>query len=145
VYSGAVAYGATKQANRMLTWAWARRLAAKPVVANALSPGLVNTELNRNAAGIFKVVFAMTKLFAKSAADGADAAIWLASSDEAGRVSGRFFDGRKEVPCKFRGEAAEERLWALCDEMLVRGGKRPVASKVEVLARLRSRATCLAA
>ena len=45
--------------------------------------------------GIFKVVFAMTKLFAKSAADGADAAIWLASSDEAGRVSGRFFDGAR--------------------------------------------------
>lgn len=126
-YSGAVAYSATKQANRMLTWAWARRLAGQKVVVNALSPGLVNTELNRNASGIFMVLFAMTKFFAKTAAQGADTTIWLAASDEVAGTTGKFFDNRKELACKFRGEASEERLWAICEEQAARGARRASA------------------
>jgi retinol dehydrogenase 12 len=126
-YSGATAYSATKQANRMLTWAWARRLAGKKVVVNALSPGLVNTELNRNASGIFAVLFSMTKFFAKTAAQGADTTIWLAASEEAAGSTGKFFDNRKELACKFRNDANEERLWAICEEQVARGGRRASA------------------
>jgi NAD(P)-dependent dehydrogenase (short-subunit alcohol dehydrogenase family) len=39
-YSGISAYRASKQASRMLTWAIAGRLQAKPVTANALTPGM---------------------------------------------------------------------------------------------------------
>jgi NAD(P)-dependent dehydrogenase (short-subunit alcohol dehydrogenase family) len=117
-YSGVKAYFQTKQANRMLTWAWADRLKADGITANALSPGLVNTELNRGAGGIFKVIFTLTKLFAKTAEQGADPIIWLASSPDVAGVTGKFFDSRKEIPCKFREPAQVSRLWDVCQTQL---------------------------
>jgi NAD(P)-dependent dehydrogenase (short-subunit alcohol dehydrogenase family) len=117
-YSGVKAYSATKQANRMLTWAWADRLAADGITANALSPGLVNTELNRGAGGIFKVLFTLTKLFAKTPEQGADTIIWLASSPDVAGVTGKFFDNRKELACKFREPAQVSRLWDVCQAQL---------------------------
>ena len=123
-YSGVSAYSASKQANRVLTWGLAERLKGTGVVANALSPGLVNTELNRNAGGIFRIVFTLTKLFAKTARDGADTAIWLAASPEVEGVTGKFFDNRKDTPCKFRVPADIEQLWKLVEEQTADGRAR---------------------
>jgi NAD(P)-dependent dehydrogenase (short-subunit alcohol dehydrogenase family) len=117
-YSGVKAYSATKQANRMLTWAWAERLKADGITANALSPGLVNTELNRSVGGIFKALFTLTKLFAKTPEQGADTIVWLASSPEVAGVTGKFFEDRKEKPCKFREPAHVSRLWDVCQAQL---------------------------
>jgi NAD(P)-dependent dehydrogenase (short-subunit alcohol dehydrogenase family) len=119
-YSAMTAYSATKQANRMLSWAWAERLAGKPVTLNAMSPGLVNTELNRNAQGGFAVLFKLTKLFARTPAQGADSAVYLAASSEVAGQSGGFYVDRKRVPCKFHDPAAEARLWSICEEQLGR-------------------------
>ncbi len=113
-YSGVSVYSACKQANRMLTWAQARRLKGRPVTANAMSPGLVNTQLNRSTAGFFKVVFTITKLFGRTPEQGADTVIYLASSPELEGVSDKFYADRKSIPCKFRNEAEEEKLFALC-------------------------------
>jgi hypothetical protein len=52
-------------------------------------------------------------------AQGADTVAWLASSPELDGVTGRFFEQRTEIPCQFRDEDAEERLWRTC-ELLVR-------------------------
>jgi retinol dehydrogenase-14 len=112
-YNGVNAYSAAKQANRMLTWALARRLKGKPVVVNALSPGLVRTELNRSAKGFFGFVFSILKYFARTPEKGADTAIWLASSEEASKLNDQFFVDRKATDCKFRNQADEEKLWAL--------------------------------
>lgn len=117
-YSGVSAYSATKQALRMLSWSWAERLESSGVTVNAMSPGLVNTELNRHAKGFFAVVFTMTKLFAKTAQDGADTAAWLAAQPELSGVTNQFWENRKSVPCKFRDAAAQARLFALCDEQV---------------------------
>jgi retinol dehydrogenase-12 len=124
-YSGVSAYSATKQANRMLTWAWAGHLEGKKVTFNALSPGLVNTELNRDASGVFAVVFQLTKLFAKTAAQGADTAIWLAASPEVEGKTGTFFDNRKAIACKFREAATVEQLWQVCEAQLA---QRPLSA-----------------
>jgi hypothetical protein len=43
----------------------------------------------------------------------------LASSPELDGVTGRFFEQRAEIPCQFRDEDAEERLWRTC-QLLVR-------------------------
>lgn len=114
-YSGASVYSACKQANRMLTWAQARRLAGKPVTANAMSPGLVNTELNRSAQGGFKLFFKFARFFARTPEKGADTVIYLASSPEVEGVTGKFYDDRKAVHCKFQNAAVEDQLWALCE------------------------------
>lgn len=110
-YSGFTSYSASKQANRMLTWALAARLKGTGVTANSLSPGFVRTELNRSVSGAFRVFFALTKPLSKTPREGADTSIWLAASPEVEGVTGKFFIDRKETPCKFRDPAALERLW----------------------------------
>ena len=105
-YNGATAYAQSKQANRILTWALARRLAGTNVTANALSPGAVDTPL----------LHAMAPGIAgRTPAQGADTAIWLATSSELSGVSGRFYTDRHEHPCEFRDPGTEDALWSLCD------------------------------
>jgi hypothetical protein len=53
--------------------------------------------------------------FGRSVAQGSDTAIWLASSSEVEGVSGKFFEQRQEVSCKFRNSEAEEKLWSICE------------------------------
>lgn len=119
-YSGLTAYSQTKQANRMLSWDLAGRLEGSGVVVNAMSPGLVRTELNRNAKGFLGMAFGMmVPLMGKSPAQGADTAAWLASSQEIEGVNGKFWEGRKEIACKFRSDtAAIKRLVDICDGMM---------------------------
>jgi NAD(P)-dependent dehydrogenase (short-subunit alcohol dehydrogenase family) len=115
-YSGVSAYSATKQALRMLSWSWAEQLQPSGVMVNAMSPGLVNTELNRNAKGFFALVFTLTKLFGKTARDGADAALWLAAAPELATETNQLWENRKSIACKFRDAEAQRRLFALCEE-----------------------------
>ncbi len=117
-YNGVNAYSATKQALRMLSWSWAEQLKPSGVMVNAMSPGLVNTELNRNAKGFFAVVFTLTKLFAKTAKDGADTAAWLAAAPELANETNQFWENRKRIACKFRDAEQQRRLFDLCDEQL---------------------------
>lgn len=107
-YDASTAYAQSKQADRMLTWALARRLAGTSVTANALHPGVANTALLRAFAPGYSGI---------TAAEGADTTIWLATSPEVAGVSGRLWVRRRETPCEFRGREREEALWALCDQM----------------------------
>jgi NAD(P)-dependent dehydrogenase (short-subunit alcohol dehydrogenase family) len=111
------AYAQSKACDRLLTWALARRLEAGGVTANAMAPGLiVDTGLYRN-----MPQEAMTQLRrrggGRTPADGADTAVWLASSPEVQGVTGRFFENRKELPCSFRNRESEERLWEICENL----------------------------
>src|SRR5579863_6331917 len=107
-YNGATAYAQSKQANRILTWALARRLAGTTVTANAMSPGAVETPL----------LHAMAPGIAgRTPAQGADTAIWLATSSELSGVSGRFYTDRREHSCEFRDPATEDALWSLSDRL----------------------------
>ena len=101
----------------MLTWALARRLEGSGVTANAMAPGLVvKTGLYRNASpAVMLLMRVLGLLFGRTVAQGADTAIWLASSPEVEGISGQFFDQRKKVECKFRNVEAEERLWKICE------------------------------
>jgi NAD(P)-dependent dehydrogenase (short-subunit alcohol dehydrogenase family) len=108
-YDASTAYAQSKQTDRMLTWALARRLEGTSVTANALHPGTVNTALLRALAPEFSGI---------TPAEGADTAIWLATSPEVAGVSGRFWVKRRETPCEFRSRNNEEALWSLCDRMI---------------------------
>jgi NAD(P)-dependent dehydrogenase (short-subunit alcohol dehydrogenase family) len=118
-YEGRKAYAQSKACNRMLTWALARRLDGSGVSANALAPGLVvKTGLYRDASPSSRFITRLLSLvIGRSIAQGADTAIWLASSPEVEGVSGRFFEQRLEVPCRFRNVEAEEKLWSICAQL----------------------------
>jgi NAD(P)-dependent dehydrogenase (short-subunit alcohol dehydrogenase family) len=117
-YSGLKAYEASKQANRMLSWAWAARLKGSHVVANALSPGFVRTRLGRNAPLPCRVLLCALRPFQTSPERAAATAIWLATSTEAERLSDGYWVDRNQRACEFRDSTACEQLWQLCAEQL---------------------------
>jgi NAD(P)-dependent dehydrogenase (short-subunit alcohol dehydrogenase family) len=117
-YSGLSAYAQSKQADRMLTWALARRLEGTGVTANAMHPGGVNTPLFAKGGGLLAMAASLfAKVSARTPEEGADTVVWLASSPEAEGKSGEFWIDRRSVRCRFRDPEAEERLWTLCASM----------------------------
>ena len=117
------AYAQSKACDRLLTWALARRLEGSAVTANAMAPGLITeTGLYRNAAP--ELMNRLTQYaHGRTSAQGADTAVWLASSPELEGVSGKFFEERKELPCEFRNTIAEEKLWRICEELVNQTGR----------------------
>ena len=117
-WSGRSAYAQSKQADRMLTWALARRLSGTGVTANAMHPGFVATEIFGKGGGLTSFGLSLyARLRARRPEDGADTVVWLAASPAAEGRSGLFWKDRQERRCRFRDEAAEEALWSLCREM----------------------------
>jgi len=87
--SGWGGYSNSKLALVMFTYELARRLQGTGVTVNCLHPGGVATN-------IWKVPTPLTRPFLKSAKEGAETEIYLASSPEVEGVSGKYFDDKKE-------------------------------------------------
>jgi len=87
-YSGAKAYARTKRGQVWLTEEWAKRLAGQGVVVNAMHPGWANTPGVKTQLPLF---YALTRPWLRTPEQGADTVVWLAASEEAGKVSGEFF------------------------------------------------------
>jgi len=120
-WSGRAAYAQSKQADRMLTWALARRLSGTGVTANAMHPGFVATEIFGKGGGLVSpVASAYSKLRGRSPDEGADTVVWLAASPDVESRSGLYWIARQERPYPFHDEGAEEALWTLCRDMLLR-------------------------
>jgi retinol dehydrogenase-13 len=121
-YNETLAYKQTKQANRMLTREWARRLEKDNIYVYSLTPGFIpDTELFReqNAAG--KLLLKMFALIeGRTIPEGADTIVWLASADKINGSNGGFYNQRKEEKCKFNNPEDEKRLWDKCEEFLGR-------------------------
>ena len=111
------AYAQSKACNRMLTWALARRLEGTKITANAMAPGLiVDTGLYRHAPP--EMLARLRQRGDRSVVQGADTAVWLASSPNVENVSGKLFYDRQEIPCEFQNTANEEKLWKICEELM---------------------------
>lgn len=114
-FESAKAYAQSKACDRLLTWAMARRLKSTGVTANAMTPGLVvDTGLYRHSPP--KLVSRLRRYSDRTIQDGADTAIWLASSADVKGISNKFYVDRAAVTCEFRNKATEEKLWASCEE-----------------------------
>lgn len=105
-YDNDVAYRQSKQANRMLTVAWAKRLESEPIIVNCCHPGDVNSRLSND------LGFGGSE----PAEVGASTPLWLATAAELRGQSGGYFEHRRRVPCRFsRDFEAVEELAELCD------------------------------
>jgi len=112
------AYAQSKACDRLLTWAFARRLEGTGVTVHAMTPGLITeTELYRNSAP--ELIQRLTQYSGgRTSAQGADTAVWLASDPQFENVSSKFYEDRQEVECEFRNEKNEEKLWKTCEELM---------------------------
>jgi NAD(P)-dependent dehydrogenase (short-subunit alcohol dehydrogenase family) len=111
-YNPSTAYAQSKQADRMLTWAYARRREGTSVTANAMSPGAVDTPLLHALAPGMK---------GRTREKGAETVIWLATSPDVAGLSKRLWFDKAERVCKFHNPEQEEKLWAVCEELTKEG------------------------
>lgn len=115
-YSGFRAYSVSKLCNVLFTYELARRLEGSSVTANALHPGFLSTGIFREAPAV--VQFAV-KVVAGSAEKGGKAIVYLGTTPELQNVTGKYFNGTKEVRSSeqtYDLEAAEK-LWRVSSEM----------------------------
>jgi NAD(P)-dependent dehydrogenase (short-subunit alcohol dehydrogenase family) len=104
-YNNDEAYRQSKQANRMLTVAFASRLKPFNITVNACHPGDVNSALS-NSMGFGGH---------ETPDKGADTPVWLATSPDVAEITGKYFEHRKQQVCKFsQNEEAVERLFEIC-------------------------------
>jgi len=117
-WNGIRAYRQTKQANRMLAWEWARRLAATGATINVAHPGGVNTGIGGRQTGLYGWLTRQVFKTQRTPELGADVLVWLAASPEVAGKSGGFYKDRHELRCPWRDPAACERLWQRCQDQI---------------------------
>lgn len=104
-YNNDQAYRQSKQANRMLTVAFAQRLEADGIRVNACHPGDVHSALS-NSLGFGGH---------QSPDEGARTPVWLATQALGGAVTGKYFEHQREMRCRFgEDRAAVEALYDAC-------------------------------
>ncbi|MFC0550495.1 SDR family oxidoreductase [Planotetraspora thailandica] len=117
---GEPSYPLSKLANILFTVELAKRLTGTGVVANCLHPGLIRTQLGREAHGVAKLLIAAAKPFMGTVQTGAATPVYLASAPEAAEVTGGYFFRSKQIePSSLaRDPEAAARLWALSEELV---------------------------
>jgi len=105
-YNNDSAYRQSKQANRMLSTYISEKLAVDGIIVNACHPGEVNSKLSND----------LSFGGHESPAQGAATPVWLATSYETAKFTGKYFEYIQQVPCKFSTDHKQmERLYKLCE------------------------------
>jgi NAD(P)-dependent dehydrogenase (short-subunit alcohol dehydrogenase family) len=111
-FSAVRAFGATKAANLLFTFALARRLEGSGVGANAYHPGVARSGLMREAPVPMRLFGRVLGLFASPPERATEGLVKLVAAN-AGGANGAFFheDKPMEPPPYTRNERVQERLW----------------------------------
>ncbi|MFK8016735.1 MAG: SDR family NAD(P)-dependent oxidoreductase [Gammaproteobacteria bacterium] len=112
-FSGSVAYAKAKRGQVILTQRWAQELANRNVVVHAMHPGWADTPGVRTSLPTF---FKLTRPFLRSAQEGADTIVWLATAKRAADSTGGFWLDRQPhlthvLPGTRCAPRDEQRLW----------------------------------
>lgn len=117
------AYGQSKLALMMATFAWAERLAGTGITANVVHPGVVATKIAR-VPGLIGIAWTLMMPFLISPERGADTPLHVALAPELAGITGRYFKRRQEVKPNplARDPALVARLWAETERLSTVGG-----------------------
>ncbi len=107
IYDNDDVYRKCKQANRMLSAAFAESLLEKNIAVTACHPGDVRSKLSNSLGhGGWELP-----------GQGAETPLWCATAPELKGVTGKYFENRSEVKCRFADDKkATEKLYAICDK-----------------------------
>ncbi|XP_028853065.1 retinol dehydrogenase 14a [Denticeps clupeoides] len=122
-YDKAFAYARSKLANLLFTYELAQRLEDTGVTVNALTPGIVNTNLGRHVhiPLLVKPLFNLASwAFFKSPQEGAQTSVFLASSPDVDGVQGKCFANcqEEELLPKATDEDMAKKLWDISEVMV---------------------------
>ena len=113
-YSGWTAYKRSKLADILFTRELARQLRRTAVTVNCLHPGFVASDFGENNRGIWRLGIKVAKsLGAISVERGAETPVYLSSSPNVDRISGKYFENCQErAPSETaQDDNAGARLW----------------------------------
>lgn len=122
-YDKAFAYARSKLANLLFTLELSHRLEETGVTVNALTPGIVRTNLGRHVhiPLLMKPLFNLaSQAFFKSPEEGAQTSIYLACSPDVEGVQGKCFANCHEEPllAKATDEEVAKKLWDISEVMV---------------------------
>ena len=120
-YSGPRAYSQSKLANVMFTYELARRLEGTGVTATVLHPGVVRSAFGaEDPAPWQRVLLPLARPFMKTPARGAATSVYLASSPDVERVTGRYYaNGKARSSSKDSYDtAAAAPLWRTSEQLV---------------------------
>jgi NAD(P)-dependent dehydrogenase (short-subunit alcohol dehydrogenase family) len=109
-YSFMKAVGPTKLGMILFSKKLSKELQGTGVTVNSLHPGLAKSNLLNDMSGMVRFIF---NLMMTSAEKCAETSIYLASSPEVEKVSGKYFEKCKEVPTEKNADSEEDinKLW----------------------------------
>jgi NAD(P)-dependent dehydrogenase (short-subunit alcohol dehydrogenase family) len=120
-YSDSLAYGHSKLANALFSLELGKLLKGTRITSNALHPGVIDTEIDRNLNRLMQFGFGvLVALRGKSVEAGAATSCFVATSPLLGSTSGRYFEDCNaiEVPdSHLQDMAMADRLWLASQEM----------------------------
>jgi NAD(P)-dependent dehydrogenase (short-subunit alcohol dehydrogenase family) len=112
-YTAFGAYCLSKLMNLLFTFELARRVQGRGITVNAAHPGPVASNFGRSNRGVFGFLFALAGPFMLTPGKGARTQIWLASSPDVEKVTGKYFAKCREKRPSPRAldEATQRKLW----------------------------------
>ncbi len=107
-YDNDIVYRQSKQANRMLTVAFAEKLRNEGITVNSCHPGDVSSKLSNN------LGYGGHELPEK----GAETPVWLATTSEAKNTTAKYFEDKAEKICQYsHNKEAIENLYRFCAQL----------------------------
>lgn len=120
-YNPVKAYGRSKLANILFAYELARRMDGKNVTSNALTPGMVATDIWKKVnPWLTPFIYPVVERIAQTPLQGAQTSIYLATSPEMERVTGMYYADKQPVrssPESYNAETAR-RLWEVSAELV---------------------------
>ena len=125
-YSAMRVYGTSKLCNILFTRELAKR--APELHANCFHPGVVRTGFGKNEGGIWKVLITLGGPFFRLPERGARSLVWLAVSDDAAALTGKYVQDEKVLApgAQAQDDVLADGLWEYSAELVGLPADAPV-------------------
>lgn len=121
-YSDSAAYGQSKLANVLFSLRLAELLRGTRITCNALHPGLINTDIDRNLNPVTRLGFGLlVAMSGKTIEEGAATSCYVATSELLGSTSGHYFEDCNAITIQgenhMQDRAMAEQLMRVSEEL----------------------------